>query len=207
MPKHGLGIWLIDDVVVAEAVKAAIPPGDRHVDTARRQGSERGVNGGIAYYGQGLRLGASMLQRAHVLFPQPGMCPASELATDDRQFAKLFGQVRPRSAGADDPGDAINSRTAVDLLAPVRRTESQDAPLEDAQTPSDVRCRATLVASQRSAAIMHAPRCEPLLTRPTPNPAPTGAGPRSPRTRDGSPRTASGLWSLSEKGSAASAGR
>ncbi|MCA0964928.1 aldo/keto reductase [Salipiger bermudensis] len=47
MPKLGLGTWMIEDDVVAEAVKAAIAMGYRHIDTAQAYGNERGVGLGI----------------------------------------------------------------------------------------------------------------------------------------------------------------
>ncbi|MCI5111759.1 MAG: aldo/keto reductase [Marivita sp.] len=43
VPKLALGTWMIEDVVVAEAVKAAIDIGYRHIDTAQAYGNERGV--------------------------------------------------------------------------------------------------------------------------------------------------------------------
>ncbi|SDF87306.1 aldo/keto reductase [Alloyangia pacifica] len=47
MPKLGLGTWMIEDDVVADAVKAAIAMGYRHIDTAQAYGNERGVGLGI----------------------------------------------------------------------------------------------------------------------------------------------------------------
>ncbi|WP_353474259.1 aldo/keto reductase [Salipiger sp. H15] len=47
MPKLGLGTWMIQDDVVADAVKAAIAMGYRHIDTAQAYGNERGVGLGI----------------------------------------------------------------------------------------------------------------------------------------------------------------
>ena len=46
-PQLALGTWLIDDDRVADAVKAAIELGFRHVDTAQAYGNERGVGEGI----------------------------------------------------------------------------------------------------------------------------------------------------------------
>ena len=47
IPQLALGTWLIDDGVVADAVKAAIRLGYRHIDTAQAYGNERGVGEGI----------------------------------------------------------------------------------------------------------------------------------------------------------------
>lgn len=47
VPKLALGTWMIEDVVVAEAVKAAIDIGYRHIDTAQAYGNERGVGEAI----------------------------------------------------------------------------------------------------------------------------------------------------------------
>lgn len=47
IPKLGLGTWLIDDGLVAKAVKDAVKIGYRHIDTAQAYGNERGVGEGI----------------------------------------------------------------------------------------------------------------------------------------------------------------
>ena len=47
VPQLALGTWLIDDDKVAEAVKAAISIGYRHIDTAQAYANERGVGEGI----------------------------------------------------------------------------------------------------------------------------------------------------------------
>lgn len=47
VPKLALGTWLIDDDKVAEAVRAAVEMGYRHVDTAQAYANERGVGEGI----------------------------------------------------------------------------------------------------------------------------------------------------------------
>ncbi|MBT9382316.1 aldo/keto reductase [Pseudooceanicola sp. CBS1P-1] len=47
IPKLGLGTWMIEDDMVAEAVRAALDLGYRHIDTAQAYGNERGVGEGI----------------------------------------------------------------------------------------------------------------------------------------------------------------
>ena len=47
VPKLALGTWLIDDDKVADAVRAAVEIGYRHVDTAQAYGNERGVGEGV----------------------------------------------------------------------------------------------------------------------------------------------------------------
>ena len=47
IPQLGLGTWFIDDDKVADAVKAAVALGYRHIDTAQAYGNERGVGEGI----------------------------------------------------------------------------------------------------------------------------------------------------------------
>lgn len=47
VPKLALGTWMIDDDKVAEAVKAAVEIGYRHIDTAQAYGNERGVGEGV----------------------------------------------------------------------------------------------------------------------------------------------------------------
>lgn len=47
VPKLALGTWLIDDAEVADAVRAAVQIGYRHIDTAQAYGNERGVGEGV----------------------------------------------------------------------------------------------------------------------------------------------------------------
>lgn len=47
IPKLALGTWFIDDDRAAEAVRAAVNIGYRHIDTAQVYGNERGVGEGI----------------------------------------------------------------------------------------------------------------------------------------------------------------
>ena len=45
IPKLGLGTWFIDDADAADAVRAAVATGYRHIDTAQAYGNERVVGG------------------------------------------------------------------------------------------------------------------------------------------------------------------
>ncbi len=47
IPKLGLGTWMIDDSVAAQAVKDAVKIGYRHIDTAQAYGNEKGVGEGV----------------------------------------------------------------------------------------------------------------------------------------------------------------
>jgi len=47
IPPLGLGTWFIDDDKAADAVKAAVKLGYRHIDTAQAYGNERGIGEGI----------------------------------------------------------------------------------------------------------------------------------------------------------------
>ena len=47
IPQLGLGTWMIEDDKAAEAVRAAIEIGYRHIDTAQAYGNERGVGEGV----------------------------------------------------------------------------------------------------------------------------------------------------------------
>ena len=47
IPKLGLGTWLIDDSLAAQAVRDAVEIGYRHIDTAQAYGNERGVGEGV----------------------------------------------------------------------------------------------------------------------------------------------------------------
>ncbi|WP_099468170.1 aldo/keto reductase [Konateibacter massiliensis] len=47
IPELGLGTWFIDDDKAADAVRAAVQMGYRHIDTAQAYGNERGVGEGV----------------------------------------------------------------------------------------------------------------------------------------------------------------
>lgn len=47
IPTLGFGTWCIDDDKAAEAVRAAVEAGYRHIDTAQAYGNERGVGEGV----------------------------------------------------------------------------------------------------------------------------------------------------------------
>ena len=47
IPKLGLGTWLIDDSIAANAVRSAVEAGYRHIDTAQAYENERGVGEGV----------------------------------------------------------------------------------------------------------------------------------------------------------------
>ena len=47
IPKLALGTWMIEDEKAADAVKAAVDLGYRHIDTAQAYGNEAGVGEGV----------------------------------------------------------------------------------------------------------------------------------------------------------------
>jgi len=47
IPRLALGTWMIDDDKAADAVRAAVSIGYRHIDTAQAYGNERGVGEGV----------------------------------------------------------------------------------------------------------------------------------------------------------------
>ncbi len=47
IPQLALGTWLIDDAPAADAVKAALQMGYRHIDTAQAYGNEHGIGEGV----------------------------------------------------------------------------------------------------------------------------------------------------------------
>ncbi len=47
IPKMALGVWMIPDEEVSDAVKAALNLGIRHIDTAQAYENERGVGQGV----------------------------------------------------------------------------------------------------------------------------------------------------------------
>lgn len=47
IPQMGLGTWFIDDDKAADAVKATVKLGYRHIDTVQAYGNERGIGEGI----------------------------------------------------------------------------------------------------------------------------------------------------------------
>ena len=51
IPKMALGTWFIEDDKVADAVRAAVNIGYRHIDTAQAYGNERGVGEGVCTSG------------------------------------------------------------------------------------------------------------------------------------------------------------
>lgn len=47
IPKLGLGTWMVEDNISAQAVRDAVSLGYRHIDTAQAYGNERGVGEGV----------------------------------------------------------------------------------------------------------------------------------------------------------------
>jgi len=47
IPKIGLGTWLIDNDLAAQAVRDAVELGYRHIDTAQAYENETGVGEGV----------------------------------------------------------------------------------------------------------------------------------------------------------------
>ena len=71
----GLGTWFIPDDQAAEAVKAAVALGYRHIDTAQAYGNERGVGEGVRTCGvpreELAKMGLDYLDMMIIHSPQP----------------------------------------------------------------------------------------------------------------------------------------
>lgn len=95
---------------------------------------------------QNIRHGSALVQGVHDLVPQPGQCPATELAIDARPLSKLFRQIPPWSASSSDPENPVKDKSVVDRLAPVWGADGHEERLKNAHPSSGIRSRANLVS-------------------------------------------------------------
>ncbi|MBR0277890.1 MAG: aldo/keto reductase [Clostridia bacterium] len=77
IPKLALGTWMIDDHIVADAVKNAIKIGYRHIDTAQAYGNERGVGEGIRNCG----------------IPREEIFVTSKVAAENKSYASASASI------------------------------------------------------------------------------------------------------------------
>lgn len=77
IPKLALGTWLIDDSIVADAVKTALKIGYRHIDTAQAYGNERGVGKGIRNCG----------------IPREEIFVTSKVAAENKSYAQAAASI------------------------------------------------------------------------------------------------------------------
>ncbi len=77
IPQLGLGTWFIDDDKVADAVKAAVEIGYRHIDTAQAYGNERGVGEGVRTCG----------------IPRDELFVVSKVAAEHKTYEEAMGGI------------------------------------------------------------------------------------------------------------------
>ena len=77
IPRLALGTWFIDDDKAADAVRAAVKIGYRHVDTAQAYGNERGV-------GEGVRTAA---------VPREKIFVTSKVAAENKSYASAARSI------------------------------------------------------------------------------------------------------------------
>ena len=77
IPQLGLGTWFIDDDKAADAVKAAVEIGYRHIDTAQAYGNERGVGEGVRTCG----------------IPRDELFVVSKVAAEHKTYEEAMGGI------------------------------------------------------------------------------------------------------------------
>ena len=77
IPQLGLGTWFIDDDKVADAVKAAVEIGYRHIDTAQAYGNVRGVGEGVRTCG----------------IPRDELFVVSKVAAEHKTYEEAMGGI------------------------------------------------------------------------------------------------------------------
>ena len=91
----GLGTWFIPDDQAAEAVKAAVALGYRHIDTAQAYGNERGVGDGVRTCG---------VPREELFVVSTGGSRAQDLRIRSRKHRRDPGKNGTGLSGYDDSG-------------------------------------------------------------------------------------------------------
>src|SRR5690606_5354577 len=110
-----------------------------------------GADHGAVDHLQLVRRDPSVVQRVQDILPQPGKGPTAELPVDRGPLAELFGQVAPRRTSPCDPENAIQNKTMVRRLAPVRMPDGSDEALKESPfvVGHQVACQAHLLRREQ----------------------------------------------------------
>ena len=89
------------------------------------------------------------VQRVQDVFLQSRKAPATELAADRRPLAEPFRKIPPWRARSGDPENAIQNKTMIGWLAPIRVPDSTNEALEEGPliVGYQIACQAHLLCS------------------------------------------------------------
>jgi len=97
-----------------------------------------------------------VVQRVKEKIPQPGQCPAPELAIDRRPFAEEIRQITPLRAGSGEPENAVENAPMIARMPPAVGAASRHERIEKSpllithQSPDQARLPPKAILNQIS---------------------------------------------------------